>query len=178
MTTLFAIQYPSSTHCREALIKLGELQRGAAITMIDSAIASRSTDGSVKLEQAVNTTTAGALSGALWGSLVGLLFLSPLTGAAVGATTGAVGGYATDYGISDSFMIEMGKNLEADSATLFVLASEMTADKVASALAINSGQVAYTSMPEDIESRFRGKFTKADTITEPELGRAVASLEG
>ncbi len=178
MITLFAVTYPSSIFCREALITLEELQRGAAIMIIDSAIVSRSKDGSVKLEQAVNTTTAGALSGGFLGSLLGLLFLTPLTGAAVGATMGAARGYTTDFGISDTFMMDMGKKIEADAATLFVLASEMTADKVASALAVNSGQVAYTSMPEDIESRFREKFNKAGAITEPELGRAVAALEG
>ena len=178
MTTLIAITYASTAHCREALVKLNELQGGAVITMIDSAIVSRSKDGSVKLDQTMNITAAGALSGAFWGSLIGMLFLSPLTGAAIGASAGAVGGYTTDYGISDTFMREMGKKLDADAATLFVLASEMTADKVAQALATNSGQVAYTSMPEDLEKRFTEKFSTAPAIIEPELGRAVDALSG
>jgi uncharacterized membrane protein len=177
MTTLIVITYPSPALCRETLVKLNELQVGAVITMIDSAIVSRSKDGSVKLDQTMNTTAAGALS-AFWGSLIGMLFLSPLTGAAIGASAGAVGGYTTDYGISDTFMREMGKRLDADAATLFVLAAEMTADKVASALAVNSGQVTYTSMPEDLEKRFTEKFSTTPAITEPELGRAVDALSG
>jgi uncharacterized membrane protein len=177
MTTLIAITYPSPALCREALVKLNELQGGAVIRMIDSAIVSRSKDGSIKLDQTMNITAAGALSGAFWGSLIGMLFLSPLTGAAIGASAGAVGGYTTDYGISDTFMREMGKKLDADAATLFVLAAEMTADKVAHALAINSGQVTYTSMPEDLEKRFTQKFSTTAAITEPELGRAVEALD-
>ena len=176
MTTLIAITYPSAALCREALVKLNELQGGAVITMIDSAIVSRSKDGSVKLDQTTNIMAVGALSGAFWGSMIGMLFLSPLTGAAIGASAGAVGGYTTDYGISDTFMREMGKKLDADAATLFVLAAEMTADKVAHALAVNSGQVAYTSMPEDIEKRFTGKFSTTPTISKPEPGRAVGEL--
>jgi uncharacterized membrane protein len=178
MTTLFAITYPTTGLCREALAKLGDLQRGAAIAIIDSAIVSRSKDGSVKLDQTVNITAAGAMSGAFWGSLIGMLFLSPLTGAAIGASAGAASGYTTDYGISDSFMQEMGKKLDADAATLFVMAAEMTADKVAEALAMNSGAVAYTSMPDDLETSFTGKFRRAAVKPEPELVRAVASMDG
>jgi uncharacterized membrane protein len=177
MRTLFAVTYPTIIDARTARDKLKDMQEGATISLLDAVIVSRSKDGAVKLDQAFNMTAAGAASGALWGSLLGLLFLSPLIGAAIGAGAGALGGYTSDYGISDSFMKTMGEKLENDAATLFVLASDMTPDRVASALAISGAKVAYTSMPDDLERQFSEKFGVSNMMVEPELKNAVDSLD-
>jgi uncharacterized membrane protein len=158
MKTLFAITYDDAPTARAALQDVQGLQQGATISLIDAVLVSRTPDGAVKLDQSVNTTMMGAASGAMWGSLIGLLFLSPLLGAAVGATAGALGGYATDYGISDEFMKSVGQRLAGRSTTLFIMASAMTPDKVANTLGRHGGQIAYTSMPEDVEERFKSRF--------------------
>jgi uncharacterized membrane protein len=177
MRTLFAITYDTLSDAREAKDALKDLQEGATILLLDAVVVSRGKNGSVKLDQTVNTTAIGAASGALWGSLLGLLFLSPLVGAAVGAGAGAISGYSTDYGISDSFMKALGGKLEHDAATLFVLAADMTPDRVAKALSIKGGKVAYTSMPDDLEQRFSANFNSSNTVAEPELKMAVAALD-
>jgi uncharacterized membrane protein len=158
MKTLFAITYPKVADAEAALEKLKAERKAETITLIDAVIVSRGPDGAVKLDQAVNTTAMGAASGALWGSLIGLLFLSPLFGAAVGATVGTVSGYFSDYGISDSFMKELGEKTSGTSATLFVLASQMTADRIADALGSPTASVLYTSMADDLENRFKSHF--------------------
>jgi uncharacterized membrane protein len=158
MKTLFAISYTTIDHARAALDRLKALQGGATISLADAVIVTRSADGAVKLDQSVNMTALGATSGALWGSLVGLLFLSPLLGAAVGATAGAVGGYFSDYGIADDFMRGLAQKQSGERVTLFILAADMTPDKVADALSIDGGDVIYTSMPDDVESRFKARF--------------------
>lgn len=165
MRSLFAITYPSPEAARHALGEIRRLQEGATLAALDAVVAVHGADGSVKLEQSVNTTAMGAASGALWGSLIGLLFLNPLLGGAVGASAGAVAGYATDYGISDEFMKSMGARQPAGSATLFVLASDMTPDKVASTLGRGGGEVVYTSMPADIEERFKALFAPGESQT-------------
>jgi uncharacterized membrane protein len=161
MKTLFAITYPAVTDAQAALEKLKGESRAETISLVDAVIVTRGSDGSVKLDQSVNMTAMGAASGALWGSLIGLLFLSPLVGAAVGATAGAVSGYFNDYGISDKFMEELGAKTAGTGATLFVLASQMTADRIADVLGSPQASVLYTSMPDDLEARFKSHFGPA-----------------
>ena len=62
----------------------------------------------VRLRQAVNPVTAGAISGGFWGSLIGLLALDPLLGAAVGAGVGAVSGALTESGHQRRFHAQPG----------------------------------------------------------------------
>jgi uncharacterized membrane protein len=177
MRTLFAITYSNTEIAKAAMDKLPELQKGSALSLVDAVLVTRNADGAIKLNQLVNTTAVGAASGALWGSLLGLVFLSPLLGAAVGATAGAIGGYATDYGISDEFMREMAQDRPEKSATLFVLAANMTADKVAQMLKPNGGEVIYTSMPDDIEERFKSRFRTGTTTEKSEIMAAAADLD-
>ncbi len=160
MKALFAITYSSADLARDALKKLAELQKGQVISVVDAVIVTRTADGAVKLDQSLNTTAVGAMSGALWGSLIGLIFLNPLIGAAVGAAAGAASGYATDYGISDEFMTSMGQKMAGGRAGLFVLANDISVEKVAAALGSPAADVLYTSMPEDIESRFRARLVQ------------------
>jgi uncharacterized membrane protein len=159
MKTLFAITYPTMDEAKAALARLAELQKGQTITLADAVIVTRSEDGAVKLDQTMNTTAVGALSGALWGSLIGLIFLSPLIGAAVGAAAGAASGYATDYGISDEFMTAMGQKMSGVGATLFIMATNITVERVAEAIGSPTAQVVYTNMPDDLETRFKSKFS-------------------
>jgi uncharacterized membrane protein len=164
MKTLFAITYPSVTEAQAALEKLRNEQKAETIAMVDAVIVTRGEDGSVKLDQMVNMTAMGAASGAIWGSLIGLIFLAPLAGAAVGATAGAISGYFTDYGISDNFMKELGAKTAGGGATLFVLAAQMTADRIADTLGSPAANVLYTSMPDDLEARFKGHFGKQPSL--------------
>jgi uncharacterized membrane protein len=62
--------------------------------------------------------------------LVGLVFLNPLIGVAVGVASGALGGALSDFGINDSFMKQLSGKIDAESAALFLLIKNMTADKV------------------------------------------------
>jgi uncharacterized membrane protein len=158
MSALFAISYPSPDDARSALDRLTSLQRGRLISITDAVIATRGPDGSVKLDQSVNMTAVGAASGAFWGSLIGLLFLSPLVGAAVGAAAGAAGGYWSDFGISDEFMRDFGAKTPGARAVLFVLAGDISADKIAAAIGSADADVVYTSMSDDVEARFRSRF--------------------
>src|SRR5258708_3894814 len=91
----------SKVEATQILIELG-----------DAVIAVKHDDGTVKLNQLINTAAAGALSGGFWGTLVGMIFLMPLLGAAVGAASGALGGALTDYGINDNFMKELAASLQ------------------------------------------------------------------
>lgn len=155
MADLVIIAYPDEQTAEGARAKLLELQREYLIELGDAVVAVRRPDGSVKLNQLVNTTAAGAAGGAMWGTLIGLLFLNPLLGAAAGAGAGALSGYLTDVGIDDKFLKEAAGALAPGQAALCVLVRKVTADKVLPAMAHFGGTVLRTNLTAEQEGKLR-----------------------
>lgn len=155
MRSLFAVVFDDRAKADAALGELKTMQQGAVLTLHDAVFVSRTADGGVKLDQSVSTAAIGALSGAFWGSLIGLIFLAPLLGAAVGAAAGGVSGYLTDYGISDDFVQKMGNRLAPGRIALFILASDVSPERVANALEPYQGELFYSSFSPETEDRFR-----------------------
>ena len=161
MSDLVAIVYPSEAKAEEVRQRLLKLQREYLITIGDAVIAVKAEDDSIKLNQLVNTTAAGAATGSFWGLLVGLLFMNPLIGVAVGAASGAIGGALTDFGINDQFMKELASSVKQGDAVLFVLIKHMTADKVLNEIKDAGGVVLKTSLDEQKEQILRDTLAKA-----------------
>jgi len=155
MADLIIIAYPDEATAERARAKLIELQKQYLIEMGDAAIAVRHADGSVKLNQLMNTTAAGAAGGAMWGMLIGMLFLNPLLGAAAGAGAGALSGYLTDVGIDDKFMKSAAEALTPGQAALCVLVRKVTADKVLPEMAHFGGTVLSTNLSTEQEQKLR-----------------------
>ena len=152
MSQLFAIVYDGPEAARRTADRLRDAARGGTIELADLVVAVRKPEGEVELDQSVNLVAGGALGGAFWGSLVGLLFLNPLVGTAAGAAAGALGGWLSDYGIDDDFMTEIGKKVVPGKAALFVLAREMTADKIVPLLAEERGELLHSSLSADVDT--------------------------
>ncbi len=112
MSDLVVVAFPDEATAFEVKAQLVRLQKEYLIEMEDVVVVTRDEAGAVHLHQAVNLTRAGALGGTFWGALVGLLFLSPVIGAAVGAGAGALAGRATDIGIDDGFLKNVGASLD------------------------------------------------------------------
>lgn len=155
MAHLVIIAYESEEKAEQARAKLLEFQKEYLIELGDAVVAFRRPDGSVKLNQLMNTTAAGAASGALWGGLIGLLFLNPLLGLAVGAGAGALSGRLTDVGIDDKFMKDAAAALKPGQAALCVLVRKVTADKVLAAMASFGGTVLRTNLSSEQETKLR-----------------------
>jgi uncharacterized membrane protein len=161
VSDLIAIVYPTEAKAEEVRQRLFELQKEYLIKLGDAVIATKDESGKVKLNQIVNTTAAGAVQGSFWGLLIGVLFLNPLLGVAMGAASGAIGGALTDVGIDDGFMKGLAANLQPGSAALFVLAQQMTADKVLKEIEKYGGTVLKTSLDETKEQVLRDALGKA-----------------
>lgn len=161
MSDLVAIVYPSESKAEEVRQRLLKLQKEYLITLNDAVIAVKTQDGTIKLNQLVNTTAMGAASGSFWGLLIGVLFLNPLVGVALGAASGALGGALSDFGINDSFMKELSSSIQPGNAALFVLIKNMTADKVLKEIQDAGGTVLKTSLDETKEQTLRDALTKA-----------------
>ncbi len=161
MADLVIVAYDSEETAEAARKKLLELQKEYLIELGDAVVAVRQADGTVKLNQLVNTTAAGAVSGAVWGGLIGLLFLNPLIGAAVGAGAGALGGHFADVGIDDKFLKDATGALTPGKAALCVLVRRVTADKVLPAMAHFGGTVLRTNLSAEQEAKLRDALKTA-----------------
>ncbi len=155
MSDLIAIAYDDEFKAEEVRLTLAKLEREHLIELEDAAVVVKNEKGKVKLKQAINLTTAGAVSGGFWGLLIGTLFLVPLVGAAVGASTGAISGALSDIGVDDDFMRELGESMQPGTSALFVLASKVTPDKVLEEVAPYGGKVLRTSLTKDKEAELQ-----------------------
>jgi len=167
MSDLVVIAFPSEAKAEEVRQKILELQKDYLIELGDAAIAVKQPDGSVRLNQLINTTAAGAASGTLWGTLIGLIFLMPLAGAALGAASGALGGWLTDVGVDDKFMKEVAESLQPGNATLFLLVRKLTTDKVLEDLKGVGGKVLRTSFDHTKEEALRAALAGATQAVQP-----------
>ena len=155
MSDLVVIAFPSEAKAEEVRQKILDLQKDYLIELGDAVIAVKQPNGTVKLNQLINTTAMGAASGAFWGTLIGLIFLMPLAGAAIGAASGALGGALTDVGINDAFMKEVAETLQSGNAALFLLIRKLTTDKVLADLKGVGGTVLRTSFDHTNEDALR-----------------------
>jgi len=155
MSDLVVIAFPSEAKAEEVRHKILDLQKDYLIELGDAVIAVKQPNGTVKLNQLINTTAMGAASGAFWGTLIGLIFLMPLAGAAIGAASGALGGALTDVGINDAFMKEVAETLQSGNAALFLLIRKLTTDKVLADLKGVGGTVLRTSFDHTKEDALR-----------------------
>ncbi len=167
MSDLVVIAFPSEAKAEEVRKKILDLQKDYLIELGDAAIAVKQADGSVRLNQLINTTAAGAVSGTFWGTLVGLIFLVPLAGAAIGAASGALGGWLTDVGVNDAFMKEVADSLQPGDAALFLLIRKFTADKVLEDLKGVGGKVLRTSFDHTKEDALRNALAGVTQAVQP-----------
>ena len=155
MSDLNAIAYDDEYKAEEVRMTLIKLQKEHLIELEDAAVIVKNAEGKIKLKQAVDLTTAGAVSGGFWGLLIGTLFLSPLLGAAVGAAAGAASGALSDIGVDDKFMKSLGETLQPKTSALFVLVRKVTPDKVLEEIAPYGGTVLRTSLTKDEEAQLQ-----------------------
>ena len=158
MSTLIAIAYPDAETAEKVRSELVQATKEHLVELQDAVVVVHQADGKIKLNQAVSTAGAGAAGGALWGGLIGLLFLAPLFGMAVGAATGAIAGKATDVGVNDDFMKQLGAKLAPGNAALIALGSSDAPDKVLERLQPYGGDVIQTSLDHEEEERLRSSL--------------------
>jgi uncharacterized membrane protein len=151
VANLVAIAYDDLGTAQRVMGTVGELVKEHSLDIEDAVIVEKQQDGKIKLHQP-SMAGAGAAGGALWGGLIGLIFLMPLFGMAIGAASGAIAGKASDYGIDDNFMKELGEKLQPGNAAIFVLVREATRDKVVPEISKYGGHVVQSSLSNEQEA--------------------------
>lgn len=158
---LIVVSYPDLFKAEEVRLTLMKLQKGYLIDLEDAVVATKDSNGKVKLNQIHNLTKNGAVSGGFWGLLVGILFLNPLLGAAIGVSSGALTGALSDVGINDQFMKELAEKLSPNTSALFVLIRSVTADKVLPEIEQFGGTILQSSLNEEDEAKLQAALDAA-----------------
>ena len=78
---------------------------------------------------------------------------------AIGGAAGAAAGAASDFGVDDNFLKELGDKLQPDAAVL-VLVRESTRDKVLPAISQHGGHVIQTSLSNEQETALQEALDK------------------
>jgi uncharacterized membrane protein len=153
VSNLIAIAYDDVDTAKTVMRQLNELTVERLITLEDAVVAEHRPDGKIKLHQTTKPGSVGAASGALWGGLIGLIFLAPFLGMAVGAASGGAAGALADFGVDDSFMKDLGRELPPGAAAVIVLVRQATPDKVLPRIQPYGGRVIHSSLSADAEQQ-------------------------
>jgi uncharacterized membrane protein len=157
MSDLIAITYADEQSGRSAFESLDQLQKMEVLTLEDAALAIKDQKGKVKVKQTLENAHSGsaAIWGGFWGLLIGLLFLAPIFWGLVGALLGGIMGKATDLGIDNKFIKEVGDSLDPGGSALFMLVIKATTDKVLPELQKYGGTVYQTSLSNEDEEKLK-----------------------
>ena len=163
MSELVVVTYPDVYRAGEVCAAIQRLHDDFLIDIEDIAYITREENGKVKLHETSNVTRAaagmGLVRGAVWGGLIGLLFLNPVLGAVTGGAIGAAGGAATgriiDYGITASFMKDIGEKVVPGTSALFILFRKDNWEKVIDRIAEYGGEVMHSSLSPEAEAKLQ-----------------------
>ena len=157
MSTLIALTYEDEQTGRRVFAKLGEMQKMQILELEDAALATKDQKGKVKVKQTMENQMTGtaAVWGGFWGLLIGLLFLAPIFWGLIGALLGGIAGKASDIGIDNKFIKDVGNSLDPGGAAVFMLVIKATADKALEELAPFGGHVYQTSLSDEDEAKLK-----------------------
>lgn len=158
MKELIVLAFNSMDGAKDVRDELYDLQKQELVQLDDAAVLVRNEDGHVKVKQASSLVGAGALGGAFWGLLIGFIFWMPWLGLAVGAASGALSGKFADVGIDDEFIDEVSETIEPGHSALFMLAHDISEDRLVEALAPYDPEVIRTNLSPEDEDTLRETF--------------------
>lgn len=163
MGTMTVWKFDSPDGAEKALELLQRMQKQSLITVNDAAVVYWPVGRKKpKTEQLRSLTGAGALGGSFWGLLFGLIFFVPLLGLAVGAAMGALAGSMADVGIDDDFIRGVRENVKPGTSALFVLTSNVVADKVLDQFKGTGASLLSTNLTNEQEARLREAFSEEE----------------
>ena len=169
MSELVVVTYPDVYRAGEVCAAIQRLHDDFLIEIEDIACITREENGKVKLHETADVTTAAAgrgfVRGTIWGGLVGLLFLNPVLGMVAGGAIGAAGGAATgriiDYGITASFIKDIGERIVPGTSALFILFRKANWEQVIDRIGEYGGVVMHSELSPEAEAKLQA--TLADS---------------
>jgi uncharacterized membrane protein len=151
MSELIVIGYDDHTAAQSAYHTVLQLAADHVLSLDGLAIVDVDAEGRTHVETPEKIVGVSAASGAMWGMLIGLLFFVPFVGMALGGAMGALMGRAGRSGVDETFRGQVQDLLRPGHSAIVLMASELTEDRFAAAMAPYGGTVLKTSLSEDDE---------------------------
>lgn len=157
MSKLIVFTYDTEEKAQTVLDKVVELSKKNLVEIRDAAWVVKDADGKVNVKQTLEDRVKGGniISGGFWGLLIGFFFGGPLFGALLGMGLSAIFGTQIDIGIDNDFMKEVGNDMSPRNSALFLLAGDITVDKLADELKSYGGNIYHTSLSKESEEMLR-----------------------
>ena len=176
MSELIVFTFNNEEEAGKVLDKVVDLNRERLLEVEDAAVVIKNMEGRVRVHQTLESALKGGniVTGGFWGLLVGLIFGGPLFGALLGMGLSALFGRNLDIGVDNTFIKEVGDDLNPGDSAIFMLVRKITVDKVAEALKGHNGTLYHTSLSHDAEEAFEKALQHEPIVTalEAEYSRA------
>ena len=130
---------------------LPSLQEQHLIAISDAATVVRKPDGRIRIKQVTSLVGAGDFGGVFWGMLIGLVFFMPWLGIAAAHLGGALAGTLAEYGISETFIKEVGAAIGPGRSALFLMVTSVTEDKMIKTLARHKATLLTMNLSQEDE---------------------------
>ena len=155
---LVGISFNDSFRAREFMTAAQRLASQKQLVLEDAVLIVRDEKGQTRVTETIDPQPGrSALSGAMWAGLFGLILGGPvgwIAGLAAGATAGAAAAKAIDLGISDEWVAWFRDAIEADSATVALLVSEVQEQALlAEARRFAGSHLVYANLDEHMIDR-------------------------
>jgi len=158
MSELIVIGYDDQATAAQAYNQVLALNRDFVVRLSGLALVTVDLDGKEHAETPRKIVGVSSASGALWGMLLGLLFFVPGVGLLLGGAMGALFGKLSKSGFNDQFRAQVQDMLHPGSAAVVVMASKITEDKFADAMAPFGGKLLKTSLSEQDEQELAAEL--------------------
>jgi uncharacterized membrane protein len=164
---LMAAVYPTRDQAKTILDMLWNMHRDTTITLQDAAIATKDSDGKVKIEETDELTgKEGAFRGALVVGVVGLIYPPSLIGTMlVGGVIGGLIGKFRDTGIKNANLKEIADKLEPGKSAVIALGDGQWVAQIQGALQGYDGELIIHPISEQEAKEIYMAGQKARTAT-------------
>ncbi len=161
MSKLVVLGYPNEEKAKAAYQEVLNLEKELIVDLQSVAVVARRGDGKYDVVTPGGSIGTSTVWGLFWGILFGMIFFVPFFGAAIGAGFGALAGVISKNGVDNDFQ-ERVRNLltTTDSAAVFMIIDDVTADKFVSALRPFGGDVLQTSLSVKDEEELKHALFK------------------
>lgn len=176
MSEIIVARFPDASSAKAARDALARMGQTYQIEPEDIEVVRRKADDDVEIMPELNIRLAHVIGGAIWGAVLGLVFLIPVLGAAFGSAVGYITGRFSDVGIKNSYLEDVGREIEPGEAAVALLARRVDPGALAETIRRFGGQVMRSSLSgrraDQIRTVTAGDATgaeKADLRDQPKL---------
>ncbi len=161
MSRLLVFVLCTEAEVDQMITEIQSLKDQQLITIMDAASVARRLDDSVMIKQADSLTGTDALGGPFWGMLIGMLIFLPWLGVPVNTITRSLNSKYSGWGLTDSFIKEVGASIMPGYSALFLLITTMKEDRIIEAVSRHKATLLQKSLSSDDESKLRMAFGAA-----------------